>query len=39
VGIGVLLLVVLSVAVLLYRVLRQGQAESEGPPGRQRHAA
>jgi hypothetical protein len=39
VGIGVLLLVVLSVAVLLYRVLRQRQAESGGPPGRLRHAA
>jgi hypothetical protein len=39
VGIGVLLLVVLSVAVLLYRVLRQRQAESRSTLGRQRHAA
>jgi hypothetical protein len=39
VGIGVLLLVVLSVAVLVYHVLRQRQAESGSGLGRRRHAA
>jgi hypothetical protein len=39
VGIGVLLLVVLSVAVLVYRILRQRQAESRSGLGRRRHAA
>jgi hypothetical protein len=38
-GIGVLLLVLLSVAVLLYRILRQRQAESRSALGRRRHAA
>lgn len=39
VGIGILLLVVVSVAVLLYRVLRQRQAESRPALGRPKHAA
>ena len=39
VGIGILLLVVLSVAVLLYRVLRQRQPERRSALRRRRHAA